>query len=85
MDKPNPQRTPYGDAIEHSLHEVSAHRTVLHTGSHSDRAETHDRGAFVEEITPDDLPIQLRHNRLQPRMRQSLRHAGHGDLRRRVV
>src|SRR6266849_3968938 len=85
MDKTHLQRVLCGDAIEYGLYEVSAHGTVLHAGSDGDRAETYDRGAFVEEVTPDDLPIQLRHHRIQPRMCQPLRHAGHGNLRRRVV
>src|SRR5262245_45059459 len=83
--EPHPQIVPGGDALEHVLHEVPANRAILHSGSHRNRAEASDRRTFIEEVTANNSPIQLRYDRIQSGMRQPLHHAFYGGFRRWIV
>ena len=48
--------------LECMLHQQAACSAVLLIGCNGNRSQTHYRGTFVQEITPDDLTVPLGYN-----------------------
>src|SRR6185369_13142673 len=73
------------NALESGFHQATTNSTVLRIGIHSNRPESGDRRALVEEVTAHDFAIKQRNNAEEMRMREQHLHETTRVLHRRKV
>ena len=59
--------------VERGEHQSPAHPRVLHRRIDGDGAEAGDGGALVEDVAPDDAPVELGDDAVKARVRERAR------------
>ena len=90
LEQAYPGSPSVGGAAQDVEHQGSPDAAVLDVGVDADRADTDDRGAFIQEVAADDLAVDLGHHRVDLRVREHRgRHVeanlGRGEVRRESV